>query len=148
MPAIINAKKFNTVIWSMLAGLVLYGILSFHLRKRIGAALQPSCKISQSEIFLMKLATLDCNWVPCIHTRCLDFCHDLGSDCLVEILGLGSKEVWALITWLFYAAFLHLRISRGGTGKNQPGWQLLALPSLCLILSSCNLIIAGLHSYA
>ena len=37
-------------------------------------------------------------------------------------LGLGSKEVWALIAWLFYAA-LHLRLSKGWHGESQHGWR-------------------------
>ena len=31
--------------------------------------------------------------------------------------GWDPKEVWALITWLFYAAFLHLRLSQGWEGE-------------------------------
>ena len=31
--------------------------------------------------------------------------------------GWDPKEVWALVTWLFYAAFLHLRMSKGWQGE-------------------------------
>ncbi|MHA6252355.1 cytochrome c biogenesis protein CcsA [Oceanobacillus sp. CAU 1775] len=39
----------------------------------------------------------------------------------VRFWGWGPKEVWALITFFFYAAFFHLRLSRGWHGKNQLG---------------------------
>lgn len=44
VPAIINAKKLNTVIWSLMAGAMLYLIIRLILRKRIGAALHPLTK--------------------------------------------------------------------------------------------------------
>src|SRR5699024_12238053 len=31
--------------------------------------------------------------------------------------GWDPKEVWAHVTWFFYAAFLHLRLSRGWHGE-------------------------------
>lgn len=40
-PAIIDAKKLNTVIWSFSAGIILYILMRIILRKRIGAALKP-----------------------------------------------------------------------------------------------------------
>ena len=47
----------------------------------------------------------------------LNFCDDLGTNCLDPIWGWDPKEVWALITWFFYAAFLHLRLSKGWHGE-------------------------------
>src|SRR5690554_4779034 len=37
-------RKFNTFLWSILGGLVLYGLLRLVLRKRIGAFIQPKLK--------------------------------------------------------------------------------------------------------
>ena len=58
--------------------------------------------------------------------------------------GWDPKEVWALITWLFYAAFLHLRFH--AVGKAKIAW--LAVIGFIIImfnLIAVNLIIAGLH---
>lgn len=41
MPAIVNAKKFNTVIWAVGVGFLLYALLRLCLKKRIAAVLQP-----------------------------------------------------------------------------------------------------------
>lgn len=44
VPAVIDAGKLNTVIWSAATGLLLYLILRLVFRKRISAALQPLTK--------------------------------------------------------------------------------------------------------
>jgi ABC-type transport system involved in cytochrome c biogenesis permease subunit len=57
------------------------------------------------------------------------------------------KEIWALVTWLAYTAYLHLRLVRGRKG---------ALPSLVAVLGflcalftffGVNFLLTGLHSY-
>ena len=44
------AKKFNTLIWSLTTGLILYGLLRIIFRKRIGAAIQPLLKNINSDL--------------------------------------------------------------------------------------------------
>src|SRR5690606_31706366 len=41
MPALINAQKLNTVIWSTLVGTILYLLLRLIFRKKISAVFQP-----------------------------------------------------------------------------------------------------------
>ena len=57
------------------------------------------------------------------------------------------KETWSLITWIIYAIFLHLRISRGVTGK-KAAW-LAVVGFLCVIFTyiGVNTLLSGLHSY-
>jgi cytochrome c-type biogenesis protein CcsB len=62
--------------------------------------------------------------------------------------GWDPKEVWALITWLFYAAFLHLRLSQGWEGKKSAWLAVIGFIIIMFNLIAVNLIIAGLHSYA
>ena len=62
--------------------------------------------------------------------------------------GWDPKEVWALITWLFYAAFLHLRLSKGWEGRKSAWLALIGFAIMIFNLVVINLIIAGLHSYA
>ena len=50
VPAIVNAKKLNTVIWSVLVGTLLYIVLRLVLRKRVSAALQPLVKNTNSDL--------------------------------------------------------------------------------------------------
>jgi len=60
----------------------------------------------------------------------------------------SPREVWALITWLFYAAFLHLRLSKGWEGKKSAWLAVIGFVIIMFNLIAVNLIIAGLHSYA
>ncbi len=57
------------------------------------------------------------------------------------------KETWAFISWLFYAAYLHMRISRGWQGRRP---ALLATSGFFVVLIcyiGVNFLGIGLHSY-
>ena len=57
------------------------------------------------------------------------------------------KETWAFICWLFYAAYLHMRISRGWQGRRP---ALLATSGFFVVLIcylGVNFLGLGLHSY-
>ena len=57
------------------------------------------------------------------------------------------KETWAFISWMFYAAYLHMRISRGWQGRKP---ALLATTGFFIILIcyiGVNFLGIGLHSY-
>ena len=62
--------------------------------------------------------------------------------------GWDPKEVWALVTWFFYAAFLHLRLSRGWHGEKSAWLAVGGFGIIMFNLIVVNLVIAGLHSYA
>ena len=57
------------------------------------------------------------------------------------------KETWAFISWLFYAAYLHMRISKGWQGRRP---ALLATTGFVVVLVcylGVNFLGIGLHSY-
>lgn len=58
------------------------------------------------------------------------------------------KETWALISWLFYSAYLHMRIVRGWEGKVAAWVAVIGFPLIIFTLVGVNLLISGLHSYA
>ena len=47
--------------------------------------------------------------------------------------GWDPKEVWALITFLFYSVLLHLRIGKDGKENERHGWPLSDSVLLSLI---------------
>lgn len=59
--------------------------------------------------------------------------------------GWDPKEVWALITFLFYAAYLHLRLSRGWHGEKSAWLLVIGVGLIMLNLLVINLVVAGLH---
>lgn len=58
------------------------------------------------------------------------------------------KETWSLITWIIYAIYLHLRISKGWKGKSAAIFA--AVGFICVIFTyiGVNTLIPGIHSYA
>lgn len=57
------------------------------------------------------------------------------------------KETWALIVWLNYAAWLHMRLIRGVRGQLAAYWALLGLLITGFAFLGVNMFLSGLHSY-
>ncbi|MGW5261987.1 c-type cytochrome biogenesis protein CcsB [Microbispora sp. NPDC004025] len=62
--------------------------------------------------------------------------------------GWDPKEVWAFITWVVYAAYLHARATAGWRGKAAMIVSLVAFGCLLFNLVGVNIFFSGLHSYA
>ena len=58
------------------------------------------------------------------------------------------KETWALITWFIYAAYLHLRISRGWRGKAAAIFAVVGFICVIFTYIGVNTLLPGIHSYA
>ena len=148
VPAIINAKKLNTVIWSILSGFVLYGILRIIFRKRIGALLKPLVKnVNLNLVDEISYRSVLIGF-PVFTLGALIFAMIWAQIAWTRFWGWDPKEVWALITWLFYAAFLHLRLSKGWHGEKSAWLAVIGFVIIMFNLIAVNLVIAGLHSYA
>lgn len=57
------------------------------------------------------------------------------------------KETWALIVWLNYAAWLHLRMVKGLRGPVLAWWSLVGLLVTTFAFLGVNMFLSGLHSY-
>ena len=57
------------------------------------------------------------------------------------------KETWALIVWLNYAAWLHLRLMKGMRGTLAAYWALVGLLITGFAFLGVNMFLSGLHSY-
>ena len=58
------------------------------------------------------------------------------------------KETWALITWIFYAIYLHQRLRLKWQGKRMTILAIVALVLVLFTFAGVNLLLPGLHSYA
>jgi ABC-type transport system involved in cytochrome c biogenesis permease subunit len=143
-----SGRKLNTVIWSLLAGGVLYGLLRLAVRRPLGAVLQPMLGTMDpedlDEIAYRSIAI----GYPVFTLGALIFAMIWAHEAWGRFWGWDPKEVWALITWLFYAAYLHLRLSRGWMGKKSAWLAVIGFLVVMFTLIGVNLVIAGLHSYA
>jgi len=57
------------------------------------------------------------------------------------------KETWALIVWLNYAAWLHMRLIKGLRGTMAAYWALVGLLITGFAFLGVNMFLSGLHSY-
>jgi cytochrome c-type biogenesis protein CcsB len=57
------------------------------------------------------------------------------------------KETWALIVWLNYAAWLHMRLMKGLRGTVASWWALVGLAVTTFAFLGVNMFLSGLHSY-
>ena len=58
------------------------------------------------------------------------------------------KETWSLITWIIYAIYLHLRISRGWKGKSAALFAVIGFICVIFTYIGVNTFLPGVHSYA
>jgi ABC-type transport system involved in cytochrome c biogenesis permease subunit len=58
------------------------------------------------------------------------------------------KETWALITWLYYTLYLHLRLQRGWEGERASWLAVAGFVVILFLLVGVNFLIVGLHAYA
>lgn len=58
------------------------------------------------------------------------------------------KETWALITWIFYAIYLHQRLRKNWQGKRMAWYAIIAVGFVIFTFIGVNTLLSGLHSYA
>lgn len=57
------------------------------------------------------------------------------------------KETWALIVWLNYAAWLHMRLMKGLRGTPLAWWSVVGLLITTFAFVGVNIFLSGLHAY-
>ncbi|MDD3676351.1 c-type cytochrome biogenesis protein CcsB [Thauera propionica] len=57
------------------------------------------------------------------------------------------KETWALIVWLNYATWLHMRLTKGLRGAVLAWWAVVGLLVTTFAFVGVNMFLSGLHSY-
>ncbi|MGB4612933.1 MAG: c-type cytochrome biogenesis protein CcsB [Erysipelotrichaceae bacterium] len=58
------------------------------------------------------------------------------------------KETWALITWIIYSIYLHLRISKGWRGERAAWFSIIGFICVIFTYVGVNTLLPSLHSYA
>ncbi len=141
-------RKFNTFLWSIFSGSLLYLVLRLGFRKRLSAAIQPILKNVNPQLFDEISYRAIIIGFPIFTLGGLIFAMIWAQIAWTRFWGWDPKEVWALITFLFYAAYLHLRLSRGWHGEKSAWLLVVGFAIIMFNLLVVNLVIAGLHSYA
>ena len=141
-------RKFNTVIWSTIFGAIFYILARLVMRRRVSAWIQPflrNIKLDLVDEITYRSVAIG---FPLFTLGGLIFASIWAQIAWDRFWGWDPKEVWALITWFFYAAFLHLRLSRGWHGEKSAWLAVIGFGIIMFNIVVVNLVLAGLHSYA
>lgn len=148
LPPLIDSQKLNTVLWSVLAGLIVYGIIRLIIRKRITALLKPLT--DRADLKLMDEIGYRSVIIgfPIFALGGIFFAAIWAQIAWSRFWGWDPKETWAFITFMFYTIFLHLRLNRGYEGEKSAWLAIIGFLLIIFNLIAINLLVAGLHSYA
>ena len=58
------------------------------------------------------------------------------------------KEDWALITWLTYAGYMHMRLTRGWRGRRSAYFAIVGFAMVMFTFFGVTYLLPGLHAYA
>lgn len=144
----IDAKKLNSIVWAFIVGTILYGVIRFITRKSISALLKPWTSRVQPQLMDEISYRAVVIGFPLFALGGLLFAMIWAQIAWSRYWGWDPKEVWALITFLFYAAFLHFRLSKGWEGEKTAWLAIIGFGIIVFNQVFVNLVIAGLHSYA
>jgi len=148
MKGINSARKLNTILWSVVSGLILYGLLRLIVRRPLGAVLKKTVDgIDAEDLDEISYRAIAIGY-PIFALGALIFAMIWAHEAWGRFWGWDPKETWALITFLFYTVYLHLRLSRGWQGKKSAWLTVIGFIVVMFTLVGVNLVIAGLHSYA
>lgn len=144
----LNAMKLNTLVWSFLVGSLIYLLIRLITRRRIISLLKPlTNRVNAATMDEISYRSIVIGF-PLFTLGGLVFAMIWAQMAWSRFWGWDPKEVWALITFLFYAAFLHLRLSKGWEGEKTAWLSIIGFGTIIFNQVFVNLVIAGLHSYA
>jgi len=147
-PMGLKAKHWNTLLYSLALGGLLYGIIRrFVTRGPIGDAL--ARRISGDVELLDEISyRAVAIGYPIFTLGGLVFAMLWAKEAWGRYWFFDPKETWALIAWLVYSAYLHFRITKGWEGRKSAWIAVLGFGVILFTLIGVNLLIVGLHSYA
>lgn len=142
------AKKLNTLVLSLVVGVLFYGIARLLNRS-------PLCSLGSRAVSGMNPKLLDevsyrgvAVGFPLFTLGAIVFAMIWAQKAWGAYWSWDPKETWALISWLFYSGYLHMRIVRGWEGRAAAWTAVIGFVVVIFTLVGVNLLISGLHSYA
>ncbi|CAM5213839.1 C-type cytochrome biogenesis protein CcsB OS=Lysinibacillus sphaericus OX=1421 GN=LS41612_16135 PE=4 SV=1 [Lysinibacillus sphaericus] len=148
IPNTIDAVKLNSIVWAFLVGTILYLCIRIVARSSISALLKPlTSRVNPNLMDEVSYRAIIIGY-PLFSLGGLVFAMIWAQIAWGRYWGWGPKEVWALITFLFYAALMHLRISKNWEGERTAWMAIIGFGIIVFNQVFVNLVIAGLHSYA
>lgn len=148
IPNTIDAVKLNSIVWAFIVGSILYLFIRLITRKSISVLLKPfTNKVNANLMDEVSYRAIVIGY-PLFSLGGLLFAMIWAQIAWGRYWGWDPKEVWALITFLFYAALMHLRLSKNWEGERTSWMAIIGFGIIVFNQVFVNLVIAGLHSYA
>ena len=147
-PTWMRGKHMNTMLYSLVVGYLLYamarkfwtkGPIGDYLARRVSGDPEMLDEISYRAVAI---------GYPIFTLGGLVFAMLWAKEAWGDYWFWDPKETWALISWLFYSAYLHMRISLGWGGRKSSWMAVLGFGVILFTLIGVNLLIVGVHSYA
>jgi cytochrome c-type biogenesis protein CcsB len=141
-------RQLNTLLLSLVLGAVLYAVVRLlvggpirELGSRAVAGMNPKLldEVSYRSVTV---------GFPLFTLGAIVFAMIWAQKAWGSYWSWDPKETWALISWLFYSGYLHMRIVRGWEGRAAAWVAAAGFPLVIFTLVGVNLLISGLHSYA
>ncbi len=148
LPPVISSQSLNTVIWSIVVGLIVYGIIRLVIRKRIITLIRPWTQKANLELMDEIGYRSVIIGFPLFALGGIFFAAIWAQIAWSRFWGWDPKETFAFITFMFYTIFLHLRLNRGYEGEKSAWLAIVGFLLILFNLIAINLLVAGLHSYA
>lgn len=142
------AGKLNSTLWGIVSGLLLYALLRLWARRPLRLVLHRGVQNLNHELLDEISYRAIAIGFPIFTLGALIFAMIWAHEAWGRFWNWDPKETWALITWLFYSAYLHLRLSRGWLGVKSSWLAVGGFVIIMINLIVINFVIAGLHSYA
>lgn len=148
IPNEIDALKLNSITWAFIVGSLLYILIRLISRKSISMILKPlTNRVNPNLMDEISYRAVVIGF-PLFALGGLVFAMIWAQIAWSRFWGWDPKEVWALITFLFYTAMLHLRLSKSWEGEKTAWMAIIGFGIIVFNQVFVNLVIAGLHSYA
>jgi cytochrome c-type biogenesis protein CcsB len=142
------AVQFNTIVWTIMGSLVLYGLLRLIARKPLVVIVSKWVRGLDAEMLDELSYRAVAIGYPVFTLGALVFAMIWAQEAWGSYWSWDPKETWALITWLYYTAYLHLRLRQGWEGVRTAWMAVAGFVIILFLLVGVNLLIQGLHAYA
>lgn len=144
----LQGKNWNTLLFALLGGLVLYWLLRAWARRPLRDVISGTVSRLDPELLDEVSYKSVAIGYPVFTLGALIFAMIWAKRAWGRYWGWDPKETWAFISWAVYTIYLHFRIAMGWSGRKSAWMAVIGFLVVLFTLVGVNLLIVGLHSYA
>lgn len=148
LTSFLSSSKINTFLWTLVMGSIIYAIVRLISKRPIISRLSTWVKgLDAPALDELSYRAIAIGY-PIFTLGAIVFAMIWAQEAWGSYWSWDPKETWALITFLYYTLYLHLRLQRGWEGAKASWMAVAGFVVILFLLVGVNFIIVGLHSYA